>query len=43
MSQAQRDIARICLENDITIVVAVGRDEPIRLLEDWGVVRRAAA
>jgi hypothetical protein len=42
ISQAQRDIARLCLENDIVIVVAVGRDEPIRLLEDWGVVRRAA-
>lgn len=43
ISDAQRDFARLCHEHDIDVVITVGRDEPIKLLEDWGVVRRAAA
>ena len=43
ISKAQLDFARLCLEHDVSVVVAYGRDEPIRVLEAWGVVRRAAA
>jgi hypothetical protein len=39
----QRDFGKLCMQLGIPYAVAVGRDEPIRLLEEWGVVRRAAA
>jgi hypothetical protein len=33
----------LCHMNGIPYERTVGRDEPIRVLEGWGVVRRAAA
>ena len=43
LSDAQRAFERLCGTLGARYAVAYGRDEPIRLLEDWGVVRRAAA
>ena len=43
VSEAQLDFVRLCHEHDVSVVLAYGRDEPIRILEDWGVTRRAAA
>jgi hypothetical protein len=43
ISDDQRDFGKLCMQLGIPYAVAVGRDEPIRLLEEWGVVRRAAA
>jgi hypothetical protein len=43
ISDDQRLIARLCAELGVPHAYAVGRDEPIRVLEAWGVVRRAAA
>jgi hypothetical protein len=43
ISQAQLDFARLCLEHEISVIVAYGRDEPIKVLEGWSVVRKAAA
>jgi hypothetical protein len=43
VSDAQLDFARLCARLGIRCAIAVGRDEPVRLLEHWGVVRRAAA
>jgi hypothetical protein len=42
-SAAQDDFARLCARLGLRYVLAVGRDEPIRILEAWDVVRRAAA
>jgi hypothetical protein len=35
--------ARLCAELGVPHAYAIGRDEPIRVLEQWGVVKRAAA
>ena len=43
VSEAQLDFVRLCHEHDVSVVIAYGRDEPIQVLTDWGVVRRAAA
>jgi hypothetical protein len=43
VSEDQKSFARLCFDLAISIAIAYGRDEPIRVLEDWGVVRRAAA
>jgi hypothetical protein len=43
VSEAQRDFAALCRGHDIDVVITVGRDEPIRVLEGWGVIKRAAA
>jgi hypothetical protein len=43
ISDDQREFGKLCMQLGIPYAVAVGRDEPIRLLEEWGVVRRAAA
>jgi hypothetical protein len=43
ISDEQRDFGKLCVQLGIPFMVAVGRDEPIRLLEDWRVVRRATA
>jgi hypothetical protein len=43
VSDAQREFGELCGQRGIPYVVAVGRDEPIRVLEAWGAVRRAAA
>ena len=43
VSDEQRDFAMTCHTLGIPYERTVGRDEPIKLLEDWGVVRRQAA
>ena len=43
VSDDQRLFARLCWELGISIAIAYGRDAPIRILEQWRVVRRAAA
>jgi hypothetical protein len=43
VSNAQRDFGRLCMKLGVPYALCVGRDEPIRLLEHWGVVRTAAA
>lgn len=43
ISDDQLDFGALCVALGIPYAVAVGRDEPIRLLEAWNVVRRAAA
>lgn len=43
ISEAQLDFVRLCHEHDVSVVIAYGRDEPIKILEQWAVVRRAAA
>ena len=40
---AQWEFARLCEALKIPYAVCFGRDDPIRLLESWGIVRRAAA
>jgi hypothetical protein len=40
---AQLDFGRLCARLELRYVIAVGRDEPICILRDCGVVRRAAA
>jgi hypothetical protein len=39
----QRLFARLCAELGVPHAFAAGRDDPIRILETWGVVRRQAA
>jgi len=43
ISDAQIDFGRLCRLLGIPYALCVGRDEPIRVLEDWGAVRRQAA
>jgi hypothetical protein len=43
VSDAQHDFAMLCHTLGIPYERTVGRDEPIRVLEQWGAVRRAAA
>jgi hypothetical protein len=43
LSEAQKEFGRACDRVGIRYAVAVGRDEPIRVLEAWGAVKRAAA
>jgi hypothetical protein len=43
ISDDQRLIARLCAELGVPHAFAPGRDEPIRILEQWNIVRRAAA
>ena len=43
VSDAQHSFAGLCLKLGVPYALCVGRDEPIRVLEYWGVVRRAAA
>jgi hypothetical protein len=42
-TDSQWEFARLCADLDIPYAVTFGRDQPIRILELWGVVRRAAA
>ena len=42
-SDRQRAFCELCDYLGIPYALCVGRDQPIRVLEDWGVVRRAAA
>lgn len=41
-SAAQIAFRETCAEADVRCVVTWGRDEPIKLLEEWKIVRRAA-
>ena len=43
VSEAQLDFANLCFEHDVSVAIVFGRDEPIKVLEQWGVVRGAAA
>ena len=43
ISDAQLDFGALCAKLGVPYALCVGRDEPIRILEHWGVVRRAAA
>lgn len=43
LSPDQEAFAAMCAAMEIHHAVTYGRDEPIRILEAWGVVRRAAA
>lgn len=38
----QIEFRNLCISNGTPYAVAIGRDEPIRVLEEWGVVRRTA-
>ena len=40
ISDEQRDFGKLCAAQGIPYALCVGRDEPIRVLEDWGAVRR---
>lgn len=42
LSAAQERFKQLLIRNAIPYAVTYGRDEPIRVLEEWGVVRRAA-
>ena len=39
MSDEQHDFARLCAHLGLRCVTAVGRDEPIEILENWKIVR----
>lgn len=43
LSDAQRGFGELCASLGVSYACTVGRDEPIRLLEQWAVVRRQAA
>jgi len=43
VSDDQLEFQRLCAKLGVRYAIAYGRDEPIALLEAWGVVRRAAA
>jgi len=43
ISDDQRQFALLCARICVRHAFAVGRDEPIAILEQWGAVRRAAA
>jgi hypothetical protein len=38
----QIEFGRLCLGLGVAYAICVGRDEPIRVLEDWGAVKRQA-
>lgn len=42
LSEHQISFREKCLVNGVPHAVAYGRDEPIRLLEEWQIVRRSA-
>ncbi len=41
LTHPQREFQALCHIHGISFSVTHGRDEPIRLLEDWGIVRRS--
>ena len=43
VSDAQRGFGSLCAKLGVPYAICIGRDEPIRLLEAWGVVRPARA
>lgn len=42
LTRPQEDFQSLCIARGIPFYVTYGRDEPIRLLEELGIVRRAA-
>ena len=42
VSDPQRDFGRLCTKLCIPHAFAFGRDEPIEILESWGIVRKAS-
>jgi hypothetical protein len=42
LSEAQKAFLKILQDNDVTYAVAYGREEPIQVLELWGLVRPRA-
>lgn len=40
-SQPQLDFKDLCGTNGVPHAITYGRDEPIRILEEWGLVRRS--
>jgi hypothetical protein len=42
LSQHQQDFQSLCIARGIPFFVTYGRDEPIRLLEELNIVRKAA-
>ncbi|MBO0141483.1 VRR-NUC domain-containing protein [Agrobacterium sp. Ap1] len=42
LSGPQQDFQSLCIARGIPFYVTYGRDEPIRLLEELGIVRKAA-
>lgn len=42
LSTFQQDFQSLCIARGIPFYVTYGRDEPIRLLEELGIVRKAA-
>lgn len=42
LSEHQKAFRDACISSGIPHAIAYGRDEPIRVLEEWGVVRRPA-
>jgi hypothetical protein len=43
VSDDQIDFGKLCIALGIPYALAIGRDQPIAILEAWNVVRRAAA
>ena len=41
LSPDQEAFGNLCFATEIPFAVTYGRDEPIRILEHWGVVRKA--
>jgi len=42
LSSPQKAFRRLLIVNGVSYAVAYGRDEPIRVLEAWGIVRKQA-
>jgi hypothetical protein len=40
LSDAQSDFVDLCVKRDVLHAVTYGRSEPIRVLEEWQIVRR---
>ncbi len=40
-SQDQLEVLEVCRKSGVNAVITYGRDEPIRQLEAWGLVRRS--
>lgn len=38
----QEAFKALCIANSVPYAITTGRDEPIRVLEEWGVVRRVS-
>jgi hypothetical protein len=43
VSDAQREFGALCRRLGISYALTFGRDQPIRVLEEWGACRRQAS